>query len=153
MMMTTHALLGAALGRLTRHRPLAFLLGVASHAAGDVLPHREQPLSLDAPLAAATLLLLGRRYGWNSPEAWGAAGGIAPDGEHVPSALGRQSDEEELFPTHGPYPQPWLHSMGRIPPNHVVQIGLVAAALMILAADDPAPDHQGRDRFRPHEGG
>jgi hypothetical protein len=136
MMQTTHALVGAALGRIARNRPLSFLLGVASHAVGDVLPHRECALSADVPLATLTVGLLAKRFGWDSPEMLGAVGGMAPDAEHVPTALGWQSDTDERFPTHGPYPQPWLHSMGRCPKDNVVQIGLAVAALLILSAQD-----------------
>jgi hypothetical protein len=138
MMQTTHALIGAALGRIARNRPLSFLLGVASHAVGDVLPHQECLLSVDAPLAALTMGLLAKRYGWDSPEVMGAVGGMAPDAEHLPTALGWQSDTSEIFPTHGPYPQPWLHSMGRRPNDNVAQIGLVLASLLALSAREEA---------------
>ena len=37
---TTHALVGAALGRLAKRTDRAFLAGVASHALLDGLPHR-----------------------------------------------------------------------------------------------------------------
>lgn len=134
MMMTTHALFGAALGRLAGNRPAAFLLGVASHALGDVLPHNEFPLKTDAPIAAATLALLCLRYGLTSAELAGALGGIAPDTEHVPTFLGWSGEQQERFPTHGPSPQPWLHSMGMTPDNNYVQIGLALASLAILLA-------------------
>ena len=142
MMLTTHALVGAALGRVARHRPLSYLLGVASHALGDVLPHREYPLSVDGPLASGALLLIGLRYGWDSPEWTGAIGGITPDMEHLPTKLGWRTPEEEIFPTHGPYPQPWLHSMGRTPENNLVQIGLVAASLLVLGTPGEETDDQ-----------
>ena len=134
MMLITHALFGAALGRIAGHRPSAFLAGVASHALGDVLPHREFPLEADAPLVAAALAALGLRYGWTSPEFVGALGGITPDAEHLPTVLGWQTAEEEKFPTHGPAPQPWLHSMGRTPENNWVQVGLAFSALTVLCA-------------------
>ena len=137
MMLTTHALVGAALGRITRNSRLSFLLGIASHALGDVLPHREHPLAVDAPLAVTTLALLGKGYGWNSPEWMGALGAVLPDGEHLPTVLGWRRAEEEVFPTHGPYPQPWLHSMGRTPKDNVVQIGLAVASLLLLASEAP----------------
>jgi hypothetical protein len=135
MMMLTHALAGAALGRFLKKRPVAALAGALSHGLGDVLPHREQPLKLDAPLAAVAFAAIACRYGFDSPEMIGALGGIAPDFEHIPTALGMQTSEDEIFPTHGPSPQPWLHSLGRRPKDDVVQIGLAAAALLVLLSE------------------
>lgn len=134
MMLMTHALMGAALGRIVRNRPLSFLLGVASHALGDVLPHQERALAMDGPLCAAALGLIAWRYGPASPECLGALGAITPDAEHLPTRLGFRSQDEEIFPTHGPYPQPWLHSMGCDPGDDVVQFGLIAASLAALSA-------------------
>lgn len=135
MMLVTHALVGAALGRITRHKLGAFLVGIASHAAGDVIPHKEFPLETDGPLAAGALALLAWKFGPNSPEFLGALGGVLPDSEHLPTKLGLWSDGDELFPTHGPYPQPWLHSMGRTPNDNYAQIGIALSALLVLSAD------------------
>jgi hypothetical protein len=135
MMLTIHGLVGAALGRLTRHRPLAFLLGVVSHAIGDLLPHQECPIAVDGPLAAAALVVLARRFGIDSTEFIGALGAMAPDIEHLPTELYLRPDTAEVFPTHGPYPQPWPHSMARNPDDNAVQIGLAVAAILLLATD------------------
>jgi len=115
-----------------RSRSLAFLVGVASHATGDALPHREHPPAVDGPLTAAVLLLLARRYGIDSPEMAGALGGIVPDAEHLPTRLGWFPDTAELYPTHGPYPQPLLHSMGITPQGDRLQIALALTALTLL---------------------
>lgn len=137
MMMTTHALVGAALGRVARNRSAALLLGIASHALGDLLPHRECPAAIDVPIGMGVLALIAAKFGWDSPEMLGAVGGIAPDGEHLATEIGLQEPSAEIFPTHGPYPQSWLHSMGISPPNDSVQIGLTVAALLVLSADQP----------------
>ena len=74
MMLMTHALIGAAGGHVVRNRPLAALIGAASHALGDLLPHREASLKQDAPYAAAALVLLAACFGPTSPEMAGALG-------------------------------------------------------------------------------
>ncbi|MBW3625947.1 MAG: hypothetical protein KY468_21345 [Armatimonadetes bacterium] len=147
-MLFTHALFGAALGRIVQNRPASYLVGVASHALGDVLPHREHPLKIDAPLVAAALTLLGLRFGWASPECMGALGGITPDMEHLPTMLGWSEPDREFFPTHGPYPEPWLHSMGHTPEDDRVQIGLAVASLLVLCANtsDEPPLHPNQRR-------
>lgn len=47
-----HFVIGAAVCRYTRSRPLGFVLALASHFALDALPHLEQCLSLPQPLRA-----------------------------------------------------------------------------------------------------
>lgn len=136
-----HALLGSALGRLTGSRAGAFGVGVLSHALGDVIPHREAPLPVDAALTAAALAVLAGRYGADSPELAGALGGIAPDLEHVPSLLGLKGEEGKIFPTHGD--KQLLPHAGK-PSHDLAQIAVGALALLSLVVvgggssrDDP----------------
>jgi hypothetical protein len=131
MMMATHALIGATLGRFIRNRPAAFLAGVLSHGIADVIPHKEFHLKTDAPVAALAFAFIAWKYGADSPEMAGALGGVIPDAEHVPAVFGA-GHEHEIFPTHGDFPQPWPHSMGIEPDDNRIQIGLALSALMIL---------------------
>lgn len=100
MIGAVHATIGAALGSLCKKKGSAFVAGVISHAIADALPHHDFPPKVEVPLMAATVLLIGKIKGFDSPEFWGALGGIAPDSEHGLSlALGKGFDHE-LFPTH-----------------------------------------------------
>ena len=101
---SVHAALGAALGRYISRPPLAFAAGVVSHFVGDVVPHHDMGPG-ETPLVVATMARIVQQHGWNSPQFWGALGGILPDFEHIPAEL-RQDPrrhepmEEKLFPTH-----------------------------------------------------
>ncbi|HEX8234733.1 MAG TPA: hypothetical protein VF600_02160 [Abditibacteriaceae bacterium] len=101
---SVHAALGAAIGRYVRNKPLAFVCGVASHFAGDVVPHKDVG-PLETPIVFGTMARIAQVHGWNSPQFWGALGGILPDFEHIPAELRRDPRRvdpmpEKLFPTH-----------------------------------------------------
>jgi len=78
---TPHLALGAALGMRVRNALAAFLLGVASHAVLDALPHFNytgwRPFSpaLAADVASATCAAL--LVAWLAPRPLGALGGAA----------------------------------------------------------------------------
>lgn len=88
---TPHLALGAALGMRVRNPLVAFALGVASHAALDVVPHFNytgwRPVSpalvADVVVAACAALLIARI----APRPWGALAGALgaafPDVERV----------------------------------------------------------------------
>jgi hypothetical protein len=100
MIGAVHATIGAAIGALCKRKSSAFVAGVISHVVADALPHHDFPPKVEVPLVAATVLLIGKFKGFDSPEFWGALGAIAPDSEHgLALALGTGFDHE-LFPTH-----------------------------------------------------
>src|SRR5438132_388955 len=107
---TTHALVGAALGRLAKRTDRAFLAGVASHALLDGLPHRDSlhPLMwlVDAcgVLGVVALAAASRDAGMLA----GAAGGVLPDLENLSeSPPGRHT---KIFPSH--WAPPRCHRWG-----------------------------------------
>jgi hypothetical protein len=101
---SVHAAVGAAIGRYVRNKPLAFACGIVSHFAGDVVPHKDVG-PLETPIVFGTMARIAQVHGWNSPQFWGALGGILPDFEHIPAELRRDPRRvnpmpEKLFPTH-----------------------------------------------------
>lgn len=101
---SVHAAIGAALGRYIKNPPLAFAVGVLSHMVGDMVPHKDVG-PIETPLVFGTVALMGWRHGWNSPQFWGALGGICPDFEHIPAELRKDPRRfepmaEKHFPTH-----------------------------------------------------
>jgi hypothetical protein len=91
---------GAALGSLCKRRGIAFVAGVLSHLVTDVLPHKDYKPAVEVPMLAATLVAIAKWRGVDSPEFWGAVGGVAPDVEHGLLVAGVIGKEHELFPTH-----------------------------------------------------
>jgi hypothetical protein len=129
---TTHALVGAVMGRLAKRTDRAFLAGVASHAVLDCLPHRDSghPLIL---LVDACGVLGVAALAAASPDARmlaGVAGGVLPDLENL-SALSEDDPGRglKIFPSH------WFHHTRH---RRGLAIGLellvVAAALLGLSA-------------------
>lgn len=101
---SVHAAIGAAVGRLVRNKPLAFVAGVASHGVGDMIPHHDMGPG-ETPIVFATLAKIAQVHGWNSPQFWGALGGVCPDFEHIPAELKKDPRRfwpmaEKWFPTH-----------------------------------------------------
>lgn len=83
MIVALHAAVGATLGA-GRPRSAALALGVASHLAGDAVPHRDFPsrrFELASGLTA--IALLAARRGPTHPATLGAIAATAPDAEHV----------------------------------------------------------------------
>ncbi|HEX8834076.1 MAG TPA: hypothetical protein VF719_07735 [Abditibacteriaceae bacterium] len=101
---SVHAAIGATIGRYIRNKPLAFAAGMFSHFVGDVVPHHDMGVG-ETPIVFATMARIAQQHGWNSPEFFGALGGICPDFEHIPAELKKdprrfEAMEEKLFPTH-----------------------------------------------------
>lgn len=100
MIGAVHTILGAALGTFTKSKPRAFLSGVISHAIADALPHNDYDALSEISLIAAALGWVAIRKGTDSPEFWGAIGGITPDVEHALSLAGLIKSDAKIFPTH-----------------------------------------------------
>ena len=100
MMGAVHALIGAAVGRRIGSPATAFAAGMVTHAMGDVLPHRDQKIAVEASLLAAVLGFLAWRYGLKSPEMLGAAGAVLPDVENAAWMIGPMPQNRVIFPTH-----------------------------------------------------
>ncbi len=101
---SVHAAIGAALGRYIKNKPLAFVVGLASHFVGDVIPHHDMGAG-ETPIVFGTMARIVQQHGWNSPQFWGALGAICPDFEHIPAELRKdprrfEAMPEKLFPTH-----------------------------------------------------
>lgn len=132
MIGAVHVVLGAAVGGLTRNKSTAFLAGVISHALTDALPHKDYDPVVEIPLLGAALAGITIWKGADSPEFWGAVGGIAPDVEHALSVAGLIGPEHKIFPTHiqkGRY-------HGRESENRWSQAVVTAASLLALLATD-----------------
>lgn len=100
MICAVHAIVGATVGQLARHKGVAFVAGVSTHLIGDLLPHKDFDPKIEAPLLAVTLGVIAWKYGINSPEFIGAFGGITPDFENAASVVGLIPEDAMLFPTH-----------------------------------------------------
>jgi len=112
MDLTTHSMAGAALGLKLGRTPLqSFLIGMASHAVLDMMPHRSSRLDTPDAIAytaggAVVLYDRWRGSGWDSRVVWGAVGAVIPDVEHL-SRKGKK-----VFPTHS----------GALPHGHTERI-------------------------------
>ena len=100
MICAVHALVGAAVGKLSGSRPKAIAGGVATHFLGDLLPHKDFEPRIEAPLLAVTLGFLAWRFGVDSPEFLGAVGGVAPDVENAAWMAGLTPRDSVRFPSH-----------------------------------------------------
>lgn len=132
MIAAVHALTGAALGRLCRNHAQAFLVGLASHAAADLLPHRDLEIPAEAVLLAGAAGLLGSLRGPHSREFAGAVGAVLPDAENLVGRLLGIPDSKLLWPTHRRY-------HGREANGFTGQAVLALACLALVAAPRGAP--------------
>lgn len=101
MLGAVHACVGAGVGSFTENKAVAFAAGLFSHLVTDALPHRdlEDPV-FEVPLVLGALAGIAYWKGPDSPEFWGALGGVAPDFEHALVVAGLMEKEREIFPTH-----------------------------------------------------
>jgi hypothetical protein len=132
MIAAVHALTGAALGRLCGTRAQAFAAGLASHAAGDALPHRDLEVPAEALLLAGAFGLLVPLCGAGSREFAGALGAVLPDAENLVGRLLDIPDHKLLWPTHRRY-------HGRKAKGFGGQAALALASLALLAVPRGAP--------------
>jgi hypothetical protein len=134
MMVSVHALLGAALSRLCRGPRQAFLLGLASHLVADLTPHRDLDIVREGILLAGALGAIGLVHGARSREFAGALGGLLPDTESAVAVLLDLPDETLVLPNHSLCHGPLRGDMRG-------QTLLAAACLAVLALPscEPAP--------------
>lgn len=100
MLGSVHACIGAGVGSFTDEKLVAFAAGVVSHAVADAIPHRDLAPEHEAPLLLGTLAAIAYWKGLDSPEFWGALGGVLPDFEHALVVAGLMGPERVIFPTH-----------------------------------------------------
>lgn len=130
MMVCVHAAVGAGLGALAR-RPLpAALLGVVSHLVCDLVPHKDYDFKVEAPLALLMFAFIARRHGFASPQFWGAAFAVLPDGENALALHGVIPKNKTFFPSHNEA-APWFLGHGRKLESPLSQVILAAAALWL----------------------
>jgi hypothetical protein len=98
MIVAMHVATGAAAGAAAGSRGRAVALGLALHALGDAVPHRDFPRRFEVVSGLALLGALAAGRGPLDPAVAGAAACAAPDLEHVlplPKPGGR-----DLYPSH-----------------------------------------------------
>ena len=102
-MLVPHTCLNAAIGSMFKKPAAAAITGVVTHAALDLLPHKD--ISAHKAEGATVLLLLGivgSSCGWSSPAFWCAMGGVLPDVEQVLPWTDPRKGRRRYFPTHSP---------------------------------------------------
>lgn len=141
MVITPHALVGAALGRLSPSVPVAFAAGVASHYALDAIPHDDYSpegvggrVALTIDFALALRLLAGERAARR--ELAGALGGITPDLLHQVYVRWPTDLPGEVFLRLHEAWHSFIHAAAppRPPRGLVSQIAAGAVGLMLLRA-------------------
>ncbi len=133
MMAAVHALVGSALSRLCRTRTQAFALGVLSHVAADLLPHRDLDIPEEALFLAGALTVVTAARGADSQEFAGAFGAALPDIENAVGRILGVNDKRMLLPTHSRY-------HGRETLGFRGQIALALACLAVLALPSSVAD-------------
>ncbi|MDH7603170.1 MAG: hypothetical protein QHI38_13610 [Armatimonadota bacterium] len=132
MIGAVHTIVGAAVGTLTASKPRAFLVGVLSHLITDAVPHKDCSPAAEVSLLGAALSGIAAWKGVDSPEFWGAVGGIIPDVEHGLAFTRLMSAQRKVFPTHvgnGKY-------HGRKTRDRWSQLIVTAASILVLIASD-----------------
>lgn len=99
-MAAVHVAMGAACGGVTGSAWAGMAVGLASHAVGDMVPHREAGHVLDSLLTALALAGVAVTFGVLSPQMAGAVGGALPDVEHVLKRLRLRPWKKAIYPTH-----------------------------------------------------
>jgi hypothetical protein len=123
VIVSLHVATGAAGGTIARSRPVAVLLGLCLHLAGDLVPHQDiGSRDFEVLTGVAALLAVAARRGLLSASAVGAAAASSPDLEHLlplPRPGGRK-----LFPSHR---IPGWHRPGGLP----AWLQLLSAGLLL----------------------
>lgn len=100
MLGAVHASIGAGVGSFCKSKSAAFAAGVFSHLVADALPHKDYAPEVEAPLMLGVLAGIAAWKGLDSPEMFGALGGVAPDLEHALALVGAIDPDSKVFPTH-----------------------------------------------------
>ena len=100
MIAAVHALVGAAIGKIAGEPKGAAMAGFGAHLICDMLPHKDFPPLVEAPLLAITIGFLGWRCGVTSPEFVGACAAVAPDVENAAQIIGIIPPEAMRYPSH-----------------------------------------------------
>ena len=126
MIVSLHVASGGLVGALAGNRRRALVLGLATHAAGDAVPHWDvSSRRFEIASGVAGLLLLAATRGPTSPAVVGAIGASVPDVEHVlplPRPGGRK-----LFPSHRV--RGWHKSGGLSASTQLLAAGVILGAL------------------------
>ncbi|MBN1459665.1 MAG: hypothetical protein JXA57_09005 [Armatimonadetes bacterium] len=124
MIAAVHALVGATLARFCDTRTQAALIGGASHALLDMLPHRDFDIPEEGFLLAGALTTICAAKGSDSREFAGAVGAVLPDLENLIGRVCGVPDEKLLLPTHRHLHGPKTRSF--VPQLALASLGLVA---------------------------
>ena len=109
MLLATHSLVGAFIGKEIGYPPLAFLLGIISHMLLDAIPHADGPddkpdqkesdpisfdqyalVAVDIAMGLVVFIYLGSKGELSTSAIWGAIGSILPDAlDNVPFYSGK----------------------------------------------------------------
>lgn len=138
MMVSVHAAVGAMLGAGVRKPGEAVAAGIASHLLCDLVPHKDYDIKIEAPLALVVFVYLARRYGWRSPQFWGAVGAVLPDGENALALLNVIGEDQTLFPTHNKSAS-WYIGHGEAIPSPASQIALALISLLLADRERVTP--------------
>jgi hypothetical protein len=125
VILAVHIPAGALAGRWARSGPAAFGWGVLSHAALDLVPHKD-PFGERAEIGmtAAMLALVATLTHLDARTLAGAVGGALPDLEHLMPWVRRGG--RTVFPTH--------HASGRLHGSLPTRMELGTAAQLTIAA-------------------
>jgi hypothetical protein len=127
VIVSLHVATGAAVGAVAPNRRAAVVLGLASHAAGDRMPHHDiANRRFELVSGIACLLALTVRHGPFDAITLGAMSGSAPDLEHLvrlPRPGGRK-----LYPSHRIHG--WHRSGGVRSSTQLLVAGIVLGSLL-----------------------
>ncbi len=135
MMVSVHALMGAALSRLCRGPKQAFLLGLASHFVADMIPHHDLDVLREGILLTGAMTAIGLTHGVRSREFAGAVGAVVPDAESAVAALTSLDDGKLLLPNHS-----LLHGAEKGSIRGQVLLGIACLALLTVRPCAAAPE-------------
>lgn len=131
-----HAIIGAAVGSFFKNKSSAFLGGLVSHLITDALPHKDCKPAIDVSILLASLAAIAKWRGIDSPEFWGAVGGVIPDAEHGLALCSIIDHEKKIFPTH--INDGLLHGIETDERWSQLLIGIASVVIVALNSDEPA---------------
>jgi hypothetical protein len=130
MMVIPHTCINALAGRFIKQPASAFAMGIAGHAALDLVPHKDVSAHAAEGLMAGLMLgIIGTSCGFRSASFWCAVGGILPDVEQVLPWTNPKLGRRRYFLTHNRV----LHSIP-IPGKKEYRVGLLTQGAVSMAA-------------------